>query len=112
MRDPLERRHLADKSPPLSIVLEIGAVQEPAPLGAFFGSSADGPLHLGVAGSVLNALLGGVRRKSYRFHSAPIERMRPPAKRPACFPTPRAAMLEALRKLHAAPLAEEIEGRK
>jgi hypothetical protein len=36
--------------------------------------------------------------------------MRPPAKRPACFPAPRAAMLETLRKLYgAAPLAEEIE---
>jgi len=46
------------------IVLEIGAVQEPAPLGGFFGSSADGLLHLGAADSSLNTLLGGVRRKS------------------------------------------------
>jgi tetratricopeptide (TPR) repeat protein len=42
-------RHLADKSLPLSIVLGIGAVQEAAPLGAFFGSRADGPLRLGEA---------------------------------------------------------------
>jgi len=57
-------RHLSDKSPPLSIVLEIGAVQEAAPLGAFFGSSADGPLRLGPAGPVVNALLAGMRRES------------------------------------------------
>ena len=46
------------------IVLEIGAVQEAAPLGAFFGSSADGPLRLGPAGPVVNALLAGMRRES------------------------------------------------
>jgi hypothetical protein len=49
------------------IVLETGAVQEPAPLGAFLRACADGLLHLGVAGSAVNALLSGMRRKSHRF---------------------------------------------
>jgi hypothetical protein len=69
-----DRDHLfnaIENTLPLSIVLEIGAVQKPAPLGAFLRSGADCLLHLGVAGPPLNALLDSMRRKPYRFHSAP-----------------------------------------